>query len=138
MKRCSRAEKPFGRRAVKVKALRLKVRAFIPSNAQPPEPVENPIDQIGTISLNVSVFDAKQQCAAIVAGEKPIEKSGPSASDMQITGWRWSKTDAGRLRSCHRELVPFRLRKSILAKTKGEIESARNSMKSKVLVPGYC
>jgi len=38
-------------------------------------------------AFTISVFDPEQISAAMVAGEQPVEKRCPGATDMQETGW---------------------------------------------------
>ena len=45
------------------------------------------------IAGTIGVFDSQNELAFVVAREKPVEQSGPSAADVEITSRRRSKSD---------------------------------------------
>jgi hypothetical protein len=47
----------------------------------------------------VSVFDAQQELATLMAREKPVEEGRPGASNVQVTRGGWSEADANSHRS---------------------------------------
>ena len=53
---------------VALRALRLKDRALVPVEVQPPERVEDLLDVLRRRSLAVGIFDSQYQRAAVAAG----------------------------------------------------------------------
>ena len=66
--------------------------AFIPGQSKPSKiPLELLLETLlGT--LHIGVFNPQDKNTARLAGEQPVEKSGSSASDMQVSGWAGSKS----------------------------------------------
>ena len=58
---------------MQIQALRLEVRAFIPIDAEPSQPVENSLDQFRAIALDVGILDAQDHRAALAARKEPVE-----------------------------------------------------------------
>ena len=81
----SAGEQALRRRPVQIRALRLKVRAFVPLHTEPFQALEDAIHELRAIAFDVGVLNPKDQSAALMPGEKPIEKSGPGAPDVKIT-----------------------------------------------------
>ena len=56
--------------------------------------VEDAGDHVGRRALDVGVFDAQDERAAVAAGVEPVEERGARAADVQIPGRRRRETDA--------------------------------------------
>ena len=69
-------------------------RPFVPVEAEPAQAVENAVDHFRRRSLDVGVFDAQHEDAAVPAREEPVEEGRAGAADVQVTGRRWSEADA--------------------------------------------
>jgi hypothetical protein len=69
---------------------------------KPIHPIENRIYRSIARTGAISILNPQQKAAAMVPRIKPIEKSGPRTTDMEITGWRWGETsnDLGILYTC--------------------------------------
>ena len=87
-------QQPFGIRLVPGGILALEVGALIPGNAQPLETIQNDPGVLFGASLPVGILDAEDVGASSMPGIQPVEESGPSASDMEVTGGGGSETDA--------------------------------------------
>jgi len=85
----------FSRLAVEVKALGLLV-LFVPCEAQPVESLKDGLDASLSVALDISVIQAQDEGAVIVAGKEPIEDEGARSAHVQVAGGRRGKTDAGR------------------------------------------
>ena len=80
--------------AVAIEPLRLEVRrmraadfgALIPVDAEPAQAVENAGDHLGLRALDVGVFDAKDEGAAVTAGVEPVEQRRAGAADVEVAG----------------------------------------------------
>src|SRR5687767_2441635 len=70
-------------------------RTFIPGEPEPAEPVENPRDHVRRRSLDVGVFDAQDEDAAMAPRVEPVEKRGAGAADVEVACGGWSEADAG-------------------------------------------
>src|SRR5687768_4124116 len=66
---------------------------LVPVEAQPVETIQNPRDHVGRGPLDVGVFDAEHERAAVPARVEPVEERGAGAADMEVPGRRRSKTD---------------------------------------------
>src|SRR5438552_1188752 len=66
--------------------------AFVPIEAEPAEAIENRLQCFADISHLIGVVDAKNELAAVLAGEQPVEKSGADAADVQVASWAGCKT----------------------------------------------
>src|SRR5258707_722728 len=67
----------------------------------PPEMVEgvlqglqNAVHHFRGGPLQVSVFDSQHQRAFKMTSEEPVEKSSPSSTNVQVTGWGGGKPDS--------------------------------------------
>ena len=69
-------------------------RPFVPVEPEPSQPVENAFDHFGRRALDVGVFDAQHEHAAVPAGEQPVEQRRARAADVEVAGRRRSETDA--------------------------------------------
>ncbi len=70
------------------------LRAFVPID---PEPAQAVVDRSGCflgVAGLVSVLDAENESAAVMAGEEPVKKCGARPADVQKTGRRGSETNA--------------------------------------------
>ena len=63
--------------------------------SEPPHAVENAGDHVGRRALDVGVFDAEDERAAVPAGVEPVEQRRARAADVEIAGRRRRETDAG-------------------------------------------
>ena len=70
------------------------VGAFVPIETEPFQVIDELIFKTRFAAIDISVFDAEHHGAALLAGEEPIEKSGAGVANVQMAGWRWSKTYA--------------------------------------------
>ena len=66
-------EQPLGRCAVKPQALRLKVGAFVPADAEPLQPFEDTVDQFRPVAFDVCILNSQEKRTAFVARKKPIK-----------------------------------------------------------------
>ena len=125
--------------AIHFQPLRLKIRSLVPFNSKPLQPFQDAIHKLRPIAFHVGIFDPQQKCATLMPCEKPIEKSGARAANVQISRGRRSESHTRFLRGIH-SVNPFMIRKqSILADSPLEIERAqRKQMKRLELVRGYC
>jgi hypothetical protein len=93
----------FSHRPIAIEARRLKVRAvraadlrpLVPVEAEPAQAVEDPFDHLVRRALDVGVFDAQDEHAAEPPREKPVEKRGTRAADVQVAGRRGSEATRG-------------------------------------------
>src|SRR5437879_3473279 len=85
----------FGALALKIRtAISADVRTFVPVNAQPLQAFINRGRGFLGIALGVSVFDSKNQFAAMMVNEEPVKERSARPADVQITGGRRRETDA--------------------------------------------
>ncbi len=77
-------QKLFSRGLVQRGALRLIKRAFIPIDAEPVKAVDDALDEFRLVALGVSILDAQDHGATLMASKKPVEQSGARAADVQI------------------------------------------------------
>ena len=90
------------RRAIAIEPLRLEIRrvraadlrALVPIDPQPAQAIEDAGDHLGLRALDVGVFDAQDERAAVTAGIQPVEESGARAADMQVAGGRRGEPEA--------------------------------------------
>ena len=95
-------DEPIGHRAIPIAALGLKIRrvrsaderAFVPVEAEPSHPVEDPFDHLLRRSLDVGVFDPQHEHAAVPARVEPVEERRAGAADVEVAGGRGSEPDA--------------------------------------------
>src|SRR6185436_10570923 len=76
------------------------LRALVPVDAEPAEPVEDPFDHLVRRALDVRVLDAEDEDAAEPSRVQPVEERGARAADMQIPGRRWGEADADHVVIC--------------------------------------
>ena len=60
--------------------------AFVPLDAEPSQVIDDLLNSGWGITFLVGVLDAEHEGAAHFFGEKPVEKSGPGTTDMQVAG----------------------------------------------------
>ncbi len=72
------------------------LRALVPVETEPTEPVEDRLQGFRDIALLIRVVDAEQELPAVLAREQPIEQSGANAAYMQVARGAWSETSAYR------------------------------------------
>ena len=70
------------------------VRAFIPIEAQPAQPVHDGLDGPPHGALLVGVLDAQNKPAAMLAGEQPVIERGARPADVEVAGGAGSETYA--------------------------------------------
>ena len=75
------------------------VRALVPVEAEPAQPVEDAGDHVGRRALDVGVFDAQDERAAVAPRVEPVEERRAGAADVQVTGRRGREADARAPRS---------------------------------------
>ena len=88
--------------AIALEPLRLEIgrvrtadlRPFIPVEPEPSQAVENAGDHVGRRALDVGVFDAQDERAAVPPRVEPVEERRARAADVQIAGGRGRKTNA--------------------------------------------
>ena len=69
--------------------LRLVILVTVPVEVQPAHAFEDGRNcRLGGARL-VGILDPKQELAAVVAGEEPVEQGGAGAPDVQEAGGRW-------------------------------------------------
>jgi len=79
--------------------LRLVIFVPVPIEAEPAHPVEDGVDRLLGGTRLVGVFDPKQELAAVMAGEQPVEQRGSSAADVKESGRRRREPCHDRLRT---------------------------------------
>ena len=90
----ARLEQLVRRPAITVGSLRLEVgperpadfRPFVPVDPDPAKTVQDPLDGIIDVPLLVGVVDPKDELAAMMPGQQPVEQSCPHPADVQETG----------------------------------------------------
>src|SRR5688500_4993765 len=82
--RCAVTIEPFGLKVRRVRSANL--RPLVPIDAEPPQSVEDTGDHFRLVSLDVGVFDAQDEAAAVAARVQPVEQRSPGAADVQVTG----------------------------------------------------
>ena len=70
------------------------IRALVPLEPQPAQALENSADHLRRRPLEVGVFDAQHERAAVPPGEEIVEKRGTRAADVQVAGRRRRESDA--------------------------------------------
>ena len=70
------------------------VGAFVPVEAEPAEALHDAVFRTGDGALLVGVFDAEDECAAVMAGEEPVEEGGAEAADVKLAGGAGAESDA--------------------------------------------
>src|SRR5687767_7634357 len=66
---------------------------LVPIETQPAETIQNPPDHVRRGPLDVGVFDAEHERAAVPARVEPVEERGAGAADVEVAGRRGSKTN---------------------------------------------
>ena len=87
-------QKAFGRGLVAIEPLGLEIRpvrsadlgTLVPLEPQPAQALENSADHLRRRTLEVGVFDAQDERAAVPPGEEIVEKRGTRAADVQVAG----------------------------------------------------
>src|SRR6185436_5801785 len=59
---------------------------LVPVQPQPPQSVENAGDHVGGGALDVRIFDAQHEDAAVAPGVQPVEQRRARTADVEITG----------------------------------------------------
>jgi hypothetical protein len=88
------AHQPLGHLAIPIEPLRLEVRpvrsanlrAFIPIETQPPQPVKNSLNLVPRRSLDVSVLNAQDEDAPRAPGVQPVEERRSGTANMKVSG----------------------------------------------------
>jgi len=65
--------------------------AFVVAQPQPRQPLKDGLDGFLDVALGVSVINAKDEPALVVAGVKPVIKCCTDPADVQITSWAGGK-----------------------------------------------
>ena len=93
----------LGQGVIAFEALRLEIRPLVPIQPQPAQAIEHRLDQLGAGAVGVSVFDAQDKDAALIAGEEPVEERRARAADVQEAGGRRRKPNPNFIFShvCH-------------------------------------
>ena len=81
------------------------LRAFIPIEPEPAEPVVDRLRRFGRVARLIRILDAQDESAAGVTREEPVEKRGARAADVEKAGGRRRKANADSENSydCHPE-----------------------------------
>ena len=80
-----RVQQLLQKRLVDWQALRLKIGAFIPVDAQPAHGIENGVDGLPGGAFKVGVFKTQHETPAGVTGVKPVEKGRAGTAHVQET-----------------------------------------------------
>jgi len=67
---------------------------LIPRQPEPLESIEDGSRALFGAARSVGVLDAKQELAAVVFHEEPVEERRARTADMEIAGWRGGETKA--------------------------------------------
>jgi hypothetical protein len=59
---------------------------LVPLEPQPAQALENSADHLGRRALEIGVFDAQHERAAVPPGEEIVEQRGTRAADVQVAG----------------------------------------------------
>ncbi len=62
------------------------LRALVPVDPEPAEPVQDRLQRLVDVPLPVRVVDAQDETAAVAAGVEPVEQRRAHAADVQETG----------------------------------------------------
>ena len=62
------------------------LRAFVPIDAQPAQPVQDRRQRLLDVPLLVGVVDPQDELPAVLPGEQPAKKRGANAADVKISG----------------------------------------------------
>jgi hypothetical protein len=92
---------------------RLEERTFIRVKSKPVHAFENSLDHCFGRALNVGVFDAKDEHAFVLAGEKPVEKSSARPAEVKIA--------CGRRRKAYSNGLSHNVRLSATDEKKGKL-----------------
>ena len=65
---------------------------LVPIHSQPAKSVQDGLNRFVHVSLSVGVIDAKDEMAARLSGQEPIEQSRADAADVQVTGGAGSES----------------------------------------------
>jgi hypothetical protein len=71
--------------------LRLEHRQLVAQQAEPAEPIQDRLDRRLGRAHAVGILDPQEVSAAVMAGEQPVEQSGPGTADVQETCRRRSE-----------------------------------------------
>src|SRR3954453_22109173 len=74
----------------------LKEGALVAGNAEPVEAVEDHAGVRLGAALAVGILDPKEEGAAGMTGEEPVEESGPGTADVEVSGGRRREANARR------------------------------------------
>src|SRR4051794_21187981 len=74
----------------------LKEGALVAGNAKPGEAVEDHAGVRLGAALAVGILDPKEEGAAGMTGEEPVEESGPGTADVEVSGGRRREANARR------------------------------------------
>src|SRR5262249_31563984 len=93
-------QQSLGMRAIDLGALGLPVawsrRPLVPGEAEPAHRIDDDADVLFRRARTVGVLDAENEHAPVMAGEQPVEQSGPSAADVEMAGGARSEAYADR------------------------------------------
>ena len=70
------------------------VRTFVPVQAEPFKPPVNGGHRFLGVPLDIGVFDAQNEFAAVMARKQPVEQCGARTADVQISSRRGGKPNA--------------------------------------------
>ena len=95
--RVAAVDKAAGGGAIEFHAIGLEVRPFVPVDAEPAQADKNAFHHLRSGALQVSVFNAENQRAAVVSRIEPVEQSGTRSADVQVAGGRRCEAKPGRI-----------------------------------------
>ena len=81
------------------------VWSFIPVKAQPFEVGDELVFIAGFAAFDVRVLDAEHHRPTALPGKKPVEEGSARIANMQLAGWRRSKTNADRGVGGHQKML---------------------------------
>ena len=70
------------------------LHSFVPLEAHPAQIVENRLLRLARRALEIGVFDAQDERAALAAGEQPVEQCRSGVTDVQMTCGRRRETNS--------------------------------------------
>ena len=82
---------------IPLEAVALVDRSFIPINAEPLQRRDNLLGVMLFRALDVRVFDAKDEHAAVPAAIEPVEERCPRVADVEVAGGAGRKAHAHEL-----------------------------------------
>jgi hypothetical protein len=77
-----------------IQSLRLKERPFVPIQSQPAHALENAFHHFGRRTLDVRVFNAKDELSLVMLCKEPVEERGSGATDVEVAGWGGCEANA--------------------------------------------